>query len=178
MSRKNIFIIWGSVAALLIICYCVLIFIILPRGFIEMEKEGYGHIKLPNKYEIGRISATYRVLSRNETGSGGEIIKDSKTGEYIDFDINAIAWNDRYVFFHINNKAVSRVDSKGHDYEVMPGPKRFGILDTKTGEVNTYLTLEEAQQALVELGAGTLKLKSVEDFFPETSGETHPFELN
>ncbi|QSZ27674.1 hypothetical protein ACETAC_01860 [Aceticella autotrophica] len=159
-----------------VICFCLLFRFVLMPGYEYQEKAGYGTIKLPNKYGIFKLdpAGTYRFIASEETGG----IKDSKTGEHIDGDIDAVAWNDRYVFFHISSKKVWEVNKDGISYYKPPPLKRFGILDTKTGEVNTYLTLEEAQQALVELGAGTLKLRSVEDFFPETSGETHPFEFN
>jgi hypothetical protein len=167
MSKKKGLIISISVILLLIIAFCIFVFVVIPKGVAEQEKADYGYIRLPNSYCITKISANNRYLGRNVTDSKTE--ENSDEG-IVDFDINAIAWNDRYVFYHISNqKNVS---------QEWPDSKRFQILDTKTGKISTYLTLDEANQALAKLGVGTLNLRSVDDFFPETKGTSHPFTLN
>lgn len=124
-----------------------------------------GFIRLPNNYNISKISAVDRVLCRQSTNPNTSM---SENLIIVDFDIDAISFNDRYVFYHITNKQ--------NLHREMPGSRRFGILDTQTGTVNDYETLDEAKTALKTLGAD-LELQSVKDFFPETKGVQHPFTL-
>jgi hypothetical protein len=171
MSKKKGLIISISVILLLIIAFYAFIFIVLPKGLAEHEKEDYGFIRLPNNYCVTKISA-------NDSRLG--LAKDNDViDSIVNFDINAIAWNDRYVFYHISNTYVMYpIPNQNKLAEKWPGSKRFQILDTKAGKISTYLTLDEANQALAKLGVGTLNLRSVDDFFPETKGTSHPFTLN
>jgi hypothetical protein len=155
------------VAVVLFLGGYLLINVVVPIGAIKEEELDYGNIRLPNSYLVEKISATTRFLSHtvkiaDENISNNQIV--------VDYDIDALAWNTRYVFYHLSNK--ENLQSE------MPGKERFGILDTETGKIDTYETLSEAQQALSKLGAGTLELKCVADFFPETKGSApHKFTL-
>ena len=155
------------VAISLFLCGYLLLHVVLPLGAIKEEELDYGNIRLPNSYLVEKISATTRYLSHtvkiaDENISNNQIV--------VDYDIDALAWNTRYVFYHLSNK--KNLNSK------MPDKGRFGILDTQTGTIDTYETLSEAKQVLSKLGAGTLELKSVADFFPETKGSApHKFTL-
>jgi fumarate reductase subunit D len=145
------------VAVVLLLGGYLLIKVILPLGAIKGEELDEGHIRLPNNYQILMISAVNRYLLHGDQSA-------------VEHDVDALAWNTRYVFYHLSNQ--KDLQSK------MPDKERFGILDTETGKIDTYKTLKEAQQALNKLGTDSLELKSVMDFFPETKGSApHKFTL-
>ena len=154
-SVKILIIILGS------LCLSFFIFLHLAiEGFKEWSARDYGHIRLPNNYEITALSAKKRVLDHDYVDSEGSRYSD---GIVVDSDIDAVAWNERYVFFHISGR-----ENVTEHYQV---------LDTQTKELSAFKTMAEAKLALKKLHADSLELKYTFDFFPETRASSpQPFQ--
>ncbi len=149
------------VAASLCLCF-FLSFHLALKGFDEWHAQDYGHIRLPNSYEIAKLSAERRVLCHDGVDSAGSEVSD---GVVVDRDIDAVAWNQRYVFLHVS------------DRESATGSGHYQILDTQTGGIDAYRTLDDAKPALRKLNAENLELKYTFDLFPETkTSSPHVFD--
>lgn len=149
------------VAASLCLCF-FLFFHLALKGFDEWHAQDYGHIRLPNNYEIAKLSAERRVLCHDGVDSAGSEVSD---GVVVDWDIDAVAWNQRYVFLHVS------------DREGATGSGHYQILDTQTGGIDAYRTLDDAKPALRKLNAENLELKYTFDLFPETkTSSPHVFD--
>lgn len=136
------------------LCLCFFLFFhLVLEGFDEWHAQDYGHIRLPNSYEIAKLSAEKRVLCHDSVDSAGSEASD---GVIVDRDIDAVAWNQRYVFLHISD--CESVKDGGH----------YKIFDTRTGKISAYRTISDARLALQKLHAENLELKYTFDLFPET----------
>lgn len=136
------------------LCLCLfLLFQLVLRGYDEWHAKDYGHIRLRNNYELAKLNTEKHVLCHNREDSAGSELSD---GVIIDRDIDAIAWDERYVFFHISDRQ-SEMENE-----------HYQILDTQTGDLSAYRTMSEAELALQKLHVGNLVLKYTIDFFPET----------
>ena len=166
--KKKVLLINVSLFVLFAACICIFIFVIIPQGVAAEEKADYGFIRLPNRYCIVKISANNNYLGRAQTVTVSGAQQTAIMG-VVDFDINAIAWNSRYVLYHISNHA-----NTAHRW---PDSKRFQILDTVNGNITTYRSLVDAKTGLKKYSADSLKLKSIEDYFPETKGSSHALTL-